>query len=418
MRPIHGLRSGYRRLQSQTPQVWGVYITIIILSSLHLFGLFVEMTSSVSLTSIFGVSSRAITFGQVYRLLTAIFFHLGLLHLLMNMFVLYMLGSVVEQLAGPLRFFAVFLTAGLTGTAFSALFNAPNVVSVGASGAIMGYLGYILASKMLDPRSVPQAISQWAMSILLINVFWNVASPRGLDVWGHVGGFVGGALAVGFLGLPAWRTGLRLGWARLWLLRVVSVLLVAGVIYAPLASLPADLSALTAVGLAPQQIRMQWERQQLGSPGSLGRWAWEPHSYAQIVTPSAVYQAFQDYVEDSQLPAEEVQEQWQRWQELAQTHQLVLVHLYVSEFSPELTDLREPSVGMGRAFVETSAGLVADADEIHVFPVQVRETPYYAINILAFPQMVNDRPLVSDATFWVKLEIWTGRGDLSVQFDL
>ncbi len=418
MSPIHGLRRGYRHLTGQTPQVWAVYITIILLSGLHLFGLVVEMTSSVNLTSIFGVSSRAVSQGQVYRLLTAVLFHLGLFHLLMNMLVLYMLGSVVEQLAGALRFFAVFLTAGLTGTAFSALLNAPNVISVGASGAIMGYLGYILASKTLDPRSVPQAISQWAMSILLINVFWNVASPAGLDVWGHVGGFVGGALTVGFVGLPAWRTSPRLGFGRTLLFRIVSLGLIVGVIYAPMVSLPADLSPLRAASLAPQQILVQWERQQMGSPGSLGRWAWDTRSYAQILTAIGLQQAFQEYASEAELSAAAVEEQWQLWRDLAQDHQVVLVHLFVSEFSPELTDLRERSVGMGRVFLETSEGITAEAAEIEVFPVKAGEPPYYAVNVLGFPQTVEGQPIIDESTTWVQLEIWTGRGDLSVRFEL
>ena len=81
--------------------------------------------------------------GDWWRLFTAAFLHYGPLHLGMNMLALFLIGSVVEQALGHLRFLALYLAAGLAGSA-GALLLTPNAPTVGASGAIFGVLGALL----------------------------------------------------------------------------------------------------------------------------------------------------------------------------------------------------------------------------------------------------------------------------------
>lgn len=415
MRPLGRASRGLRLWQTRQPQIRAVYALIVILASIYLFGQIVQLTMDGDLVRIFGVSGILVAQGQVYRLLTAIFFHLGLFHLLMNLLVLHVLGSVVETLVGSLRFVILFIIAGLVGTAFSAYFNTPQVMSVGASGAIMGSLGYIIACKIAAPRSVPQAISQWAMSLLLINVAWNILSPMGLDIWGHVGGFAGGALAAGFVGLPL-RTrvlerplaDLRIG-GRI----VVAILVFLAVLSLPMSLLTGGLSPLQALSLTADQIGLQWQRQQMAAGSVAGPWPWDRSSSVQLLQSADLPLFASAQARALSFDSDQARELQQQWQMLAADHYLLSLHLFASDYPAELTDLTETAVGFQYAYLETSAGNRIPLAEIQYYPVETETSPYYGINLLAFP-----RP-ASDAQYdWLELMVWTGRGDLSVRFDL
>ena len=81
--------------------------------------------------------------GEWWRLITSAFLHAGLIHLGMNMLVLWIVGSPVEQAIGRGRFLALYFVSGLAGSAGALLFD-PNAITVGASGAIYGILGAAL----------------------------------------------------------------------------------------------------------------------------------------------------------------------------------------------------------------------------------------------------------------------------------
>ncbi|BAS27342.1 rhomboid family intramembrane serine protease [Limnochorda pilosa] len=138
----------------------------------------------------------AIWGGQWYRLITSAFLHAGLMHLATNAFSIYIIGPVVENMLGARRFLLVYLISALMGSAASLYFS-PLTLSVGASGAIFGLMGYILYARWQRPRVVPAELRQWVLGILLLNVFITFVLPR-IDVWGHLGGLVGG-FAAGFV---------------------------------------------------------------------------------------------------------------------------------------------------------------------------------------------------------------------------
>ena len=81
--------------------------------------------------------------GEWWRLITAAFLHASLIHLGMNMLVLWFIGAPVEQAIGRGRFLAIYMVSGLAGSAGALIFS-PNAVTVGASGAIFGILGAAL----------------------------------------------------------------------------------------------------------------------------------------------------------------------------------------------------------------------------------------------------------------------------------
>lgn len=128
--------------------------------------------------------------GQYWRLLTATFLHFGVLHLLLNMLALFQLGEVLEPVLGRVRYLALYLLSGLAGTAASYAFGPVNQQAAGASGAIFGLFA---AAYVIERRRGTGAASQYAV-LLGINLVLTFSIPF-IDVRGHLGGLVGGALA-------------------------------------------------------------------------------------------------------------------------------------------------------------------------------------------------------------------------------
>ncbi len=126
--------------------------------------------------------------GDWWRLITAAFLHYGPIHLGMNMLALYWFGTVVEAALGHLRFLALYLAAGLAGSAGSLLLS-PNAVTVGASGAIFGVLGAML---ILEYMSTGRLMGN-AMTMIVINLAFTFAVPN-ISRGGHLGGLVAGIL--------------------------------------------------------------------------------------------------------------------------------------------------------------------------------------------------------------------------------
>ena len=125
--------------------------------------------------------------GDYWRLFTVMFLHGGVLHIAFNMFALSWLGSIVEQLIGPVRFLLVYLASGLAGSAGALLLTNPNVPTVGASGAIFGIMGALLILEFMQTGS----LAGQAMTMIVINLALTAAIP-GISIGGHLGGLVGG----------------------------------------------------------------------------------------------------------------------------------------------------------------------------------------------------------------------------------
>lgn len=126
--------------------------------------------------------------GEYYRLFTAMFLHYGIVHLLLNMWALWMLGRTLEATLGPLRFLALYLVAGLGGNVAAYLFSAPNAQTVGASTAIFG----LFAALFIIMRRLGRDTSA-VVPVLVVNLVFTFAVP-GISIAGHLGGLVFGAL--------------------------------------------------------------------------------------------------------------------------------------------------------------------------------------------------------------------------------
>lgn len=130
--------------------------------------------------------------GDWWRLVTSGFLHVGILHIGMNMYVLYLLGPQVERLLGRLRYAALYLASLLAGS-LGVVLATPDGVALGASGAIFGLIGAAAAYQ------VANRINIWRSglgNLIIINLVITFAIP-GISIGAHVGGLVGGGV-VGF----------------------------------------------------------------------------------------------------------------------------------------------------------------------------------------------------------------------------
>ncbi|WP_435206798.1 rhomboid family intramembrane serine protease [Micromonospora sp. bgisy143] len=125
--------------------------------------------------------------GQWYRLVTAMFLHYGVIHLLLNMWALWILGRSLEVNLGPLRFGALYLIAGLGGNVAAYLFSAQNAATAGASTAVFG----LFAALIIVGRKLGRDVSQ-VLPVLVINLVFTLTVP-GISIPGHLGGLVFGA---------------------------------------------------------------------------------------------------------------------------------------------------------------------------------------------------------------------------------
>ena len=137
--------------------------------------------------------------GQGWRLLASTFLHIGIIHIAMNMAVLWGIGRFVERLLGSLGFLAIYLALGLAASAVSVWWN-PTIVAAGASGAIFGLYGVLLGFLLRNRRSIPgvelQKLFKGAAIFLGYNLLFG-ATAKGVDMAAHVGGLLSG-VALGF----------------------------------------------------------------------------------------------------------------------------------------------------------------------------------------------------------------------------
>ncbi len=155
--------------------------------------------------------------GEWWRLATAVFIHFGILHLGFNMWALWDAGRLVERLYGTGRFVLVYAFAGLAGSIASLAWN-PAVNSAGASGAIFGVFGALLAFLLDHRNGVPLALMRSLRNSALVFVAFAIAFGAihpGIDNAAHLGGLAGGVLMGALLArplTPSART--RPGWPR------------------------------------------------------------------------------------------------------------------------------------------------------------------------------------------------------------
>ena len=165
-----------------------IFINILVFIAMYLFG----NGSEDSLTLlVFGANYRPLIldFNQYYRLLTSSFLHIGILHLLFNMYALYIIGIQIENFYGKVKYLIIYLGSAIFGSLLSICFH--DGISAGASGAIFGLLGALLYFGYHYRLYLGNVLQSQIVPIIILNLFLGFITP-GIDNACHIGGLISG----------------------------------------------------------------------------------------------------------------------------------------------------------------------------------------------------------------------------------
>lgn len=139
---------------------------------------------------------------EYYRLLTSIFLHFGIEHLLNNMVMLGALGMNLEPEIGKLRFLLVYFVSGIGGNICSLLLNisfGEVVISAGASGAVFGLTGALLCAVLRNKGRIGRLHKKGVFVLVILSIFLGLSEP-GVDNAAHIGGLICGFVLEALLG--------------------------------------------------------------------------------------------------------------------------------------------------------------------------------------------------------------------------
>jgi rhomboid protease GluP len=140
-----------------------------------------------------GCNSATILHGESWRLLSAMFVHFGILHLLMNIYALYDLGLTLEKIIGKTRFLMIYLATGIFGGLVSQVWHLDTFsVEAGASGGVFGVIGVLIA--LLTTRMFPEEVRipylKRVLGMVAVNLVYGLQAS--VNMAAHMGGLVSG----------------------------------------------------------------------------------------------------------------------------------------------------------------------------------------------------------------------------------
>ena len=141
---------------------------------------------------------RIIKYGEWYRIFTGGFLHADLIHILVNMYSLFIVGSQIESFQGKAKYTVTYLFAMISGSMLSMILNKGS--SVGASGAIFGLLGAMIIFGSYYRVYLGQVVKSQIIPLVVVNLLIGFLS-EGIDNYAHIGGLIGGILITNALGV-------------------------------------------------------------------------------------------------------------------------------------------------------------------------------------------------------------------------
>ena len=184
------------KMPSITYIIIGICVFLFIM--MYIFGNGSESTSTLIK---FGANYDLLTkSGEYYRLFTCMFLHIGIWHLLCNMYSLYIIGKEIENLYGKSKYLVIYVLSGLCGSILSIAFS-HNTISAGASGAIFGLLGALLYFGYYYRTYLGATIRSSIIPVIILNLIIGLLTP-GISNSAHIGGLVGGILVSMMVGVP------------------------------------------------------------------------------------------------------------------------------------------------------------------------------------------------------------------------
>ena len=174
-----------------------IALNVVLFLAMYIFGKgSKDATTLVEFGANFG---PLVKMGEYYRLLTSAFLHIGILHLMMNMYTLYIVGSQLESFLGKGKYLAIYLVSAIAGNLLSIIFS--DYVSAGASGAIFGLFGALLYFGYHYRIYLGNALKSQIIPLILLNLLIGF-TLSGIDNAAHIGGMIGGCLFTMAVGIP------------------------------------------------------------------------------------------------------------------------------------------------------------------------------------------------------------------------
>ena len=179
----------------QRQQKAWITMTLIVLNILY----FVYLEAAGSSEDVLFMLEHGAMFGplvldghEYYRLLTAVFMHFGIIHIVNNMLVLFVLGDNLERALGKIKYLLFYLLCGVGANAVSMLFDMgqqTHAVSAGASGAIFGVIGGLLYAVLVNRGRLEDLSSSQLIIMIIFSLYFGFTST-GVDNVAHVAGLV------------------------------------------------------------------------------------------------------------------------------------------------------------------------------------------------------------------------------------
>lgn len=201
-----------RKLNFNTTFVtFGILIVLLVVFIVEIFMSGSE--NNYTLMKMGAMSNYAVVAGnQWWRLFTAQFLHIGVLHLVSNAVIIYYMGQYMEPMLGHLRFLLVYLLSGIGGNLLSLALGSDKVISAGASTALFGLFGAMTAIGLRNMKNpMISYLGRQAFVLAIVNIALDLFAPN-IDIQGHIGGFIAGFLLAIIVGdrtmrkyNPKWR---------------------------------------------------------------------------------------------------------------------------------------------------------------------------------------------------------------------
>ena len=184
------------------------YVTIGLIGVNIIYFIYLELTGStedVNFMVAHGAMYTPLVLGggEYYRLLSSMFMHFGINHIMNNMLILFILGDNLERALGHAKYLVLYLVSGIGANVFSMLYNIEeswNVVSAGASGAIFGVIGGLLYALSVNRGRLEDLSSRQLVIMIVCSLYFGFTST-GVDNVAHISGLLIGI----FMGLILYR---------------------------------------------------------------------------------------------------------------------------------------------------------------------------------------------------------------------
>ena len=169
-----------------------IYFLLMVIAGLDLFPNPIPGSNDQRVLIEFGAKVNTLILdGELWRFLACTFIHIGIIHLAFNLYALWALGPLTEEILGHRRFFMIYILSGLGGSIASFIFSP--ALSAGASGAIFGLLRALLYYSIKRPTLWKTGLGMNLVVVILVNFGFGFVQP-GIDNFAHLGGFITGTI--------------------------------------------------------------------------------------------------------------------------------------------------------------------------------------------------------------------------------